>query len=207
MFHIVANLARACGFMLTVAAGGLVGGMVAGFIPLVIHEATAPQRAPDPAFVKNWVHGGWFVGASLFGMSGVVHYWRKWRTVPSAQSDDQQEPDEGDVDETPMRPVRSLPAKMALCAFGGALLGLFVGGSLLLVWFSLTYSPFSPDEWAESLSLERRRVGEPGPRSVVTTDHPVALYLFSGPIVLGALVGLVAAMFPQMKVTVEDRGG
>jgi hypothetical protein len=66
-----------------------------------------------------------------------------------------------------------------------------LGGSFLLLWLSLVYSPFSPAGWASSVSGERMRIDHSSIYKawVMTTNHPVALYAFGGPIVLGAVAG------------------
>jgi hypothetical protein len=75
----------------------------------------------------------------------------------------------------------------------GGFLGLMLGGSLLLLWFSLAYSPFAPGSWASTITVETIGHDTARPRKrVLTTDHPVALYAFGGPIVFGAVVGAVA---------------
>jgi hypothetical protein len=66
-----------------------------------------------------------------------------------------------------------------------------LGGSFLLLWFSITYSPFAPREWVSSVSVERRRVDRAYEEPLLTTDHPVALFAFFGPVALAAAGGAV----------------
>jgi hypothetical protein len=76
---------------------------------------------------------------------------------------------------------------MGVGAAGGALLGLLLGGNLLLLWFSVAYSPFAPGGWASSISTEEVRTNSSIlERSVAATSHSAALYALFGPIVVGA---------------------
>lgn len=78
------------------------------------------------------------------------------------------------------------------CGFMGAILGMLMGASFLLLWFSITYSPFAPPEWVSSVSVEKRnRSAGERRESGFATDHPVALIAFGAPIALGATAGAV----------------
>jgi hypothetical protein len=206
MSRYVVMLARAYGYLLGIAAGGFIGGMFAGFIPVCIEIATSPQERPDSSFYKNWVHGGWWVGAGLFAAAAIVHWWRK--PLKSTQAAEGQlehspEPDEED-EEFVTRPIKSRTVTIGLFGLCGAFLGLFFGGSLMLLWFSLTLSPFGPESWNASLSLTDLSVNQSRPRHAMATNHPFALYAFFGPIVLGAIAGAVMGTFPKATAFTVD---
>ena len=81
-------------------------------------------------------------------------------------------------------------ASAAWGGFFGALLGAALGATFILLWFSLTYSPFAPQDWVSSVSVERQHVGTSRREvPVTTTDHPVALLVFGLPVALGAIGG------------------
>ncbi len=205
MSRFVIMLARAYAYLLGVATGGLLGANFAGFVPVCIEFATSPQKRPDASFYNNWVHGGWWVGVGLFTAAAIMHWWRKPQKTtkaPEEQREDCPEPNE----ELVKRPIKSRLATIGLFGLCGGFLGMLFGGSLLVLWLSLTYSPFGPETWTESLRVERRSVSEGLPRAVVSTDHPTALYAFCGPIVLGALAGGVMGTFPKAKAYTVDRG-
>lgn len=103
-----------------------------------------------------------------------------------------------------------MPAKVFSSAamFGllGAFLGVSLGGSLLLIWFSLSMSPWPPAGWLESVSIKFADLSSADQSAVrgslqrnggMTTSHPVAIYCFLGPVVLlgtlGVFIGGVGA--------------
>jgi hypothetical protein len=78
------------------------------------------------------------------------------------------------------------------------------GGSLMLLWFSLTLSPFGPESWNASLSLTDLSVNQSRHRHAMATNHPIAFYAFFGPIVLGAIAGAVMGTFPKATAYTVD---
>ena len=83
-------------------------------------------------------------------------------------------------------------ASTALGGLGGALLGGMLGGTFLLLWFSIAYSPFAPRLWVSSLTVERQRAGSSVRIEPVTaTNHPTAQIAFGAPLLLGAITGAV----------------
>jgi hypothetical protein len=187
-------LAKGYYFLLSVAAGGFVGANLAG----VVRGAWTfnAQHAPDPAITRAWMHGGWIVGAALFFAAGVAHHLRSGLSGRSEA--------DGGKDGTRTRKkvkeamsssfnvtINGRPAgilgSIGVGAAGGALLGLLLGGNLLLLWFSVAYSPFAPGGWASSISTEQIHIDSSvRERPVAATSHPVALYALFGPIVIGA---------------------
>ena len=191
--------------LLTVAAGGLVGANVAGFVPAIGEFAANAPRAPDPKFVRSWVHGGWTVGAVLFFAGAVGQALRSGRKghdaverTAAARATQRSRPAPGRPKARDFRVTIGSRRCGILGSAGvgglvGGFLGLMLGASLLLLWFSLAYSPFAPGGWASTVSLETIGHGTARPRKrALSTDHPVALYAFGGPIALGAFGGAVA---------------
>ena len=193
LLHLGGLLLKGYRLLLTVAAGGFVGANISGLMFGMMQFASNAQRAPDLVMLRWWTHGGWVVGAGLFlvGEIARILHSSKGKVKVRRRSRNKQ--------------TRSLPSGFSstigsrpcgiLGSFGvgsliGGFLGLMLGGSFLLLWFSLTYSPFAPSGWASSISAETIGPNPSDPKSMaLTTNHPVALYVFSVPIVLGATAG------------------
>ncbi|HEY3392203.1 MAG TPA: hypothetical protein VGK58_05830 [Lacipirellulaceae bacterium] len=83
----------------------------------------------------------------------------------------------------------------------GAILGFFLGGALFMCWFSLAMSPLAPADWSGSLEVKARPHIERRPRRehergpVITSDHPLPMYLWFTPVLafgaLGAAAGTI----------------
>jgi hypothetical protein len=181
------------GILLALAAGGLAFANIFGIVAGIFQFGT--ERAPDAAVLQTWVHRGWIfgVGVALFGVvMKRLQKLRKQRTRTGEKPEDKPLQQETSQQETPKGRRHGLLASMAWGGFGGALLGGMLGATFILLWFSLTYSPFAPQEWVSSVSVERQRTGASGREEpVLTTDHPVAAYAFGIPLVLGGIAGAV----------------
>lgn len=181
------------GVLLTLAAGGFVCANLAGFFRGVIQFAMTygDQKAPDPTVVQTWTHAGWVFGVGIALLGAIVKF-RKSRKKRSRKPQDHTEQDANALQKSEKGRRLGPVASSALGSLGGGLLGGIIGGTLIMLWFSLTYSPFAPHEWVSSVSVERRRTGVSGRKELVhTTDHPVALYAFGVPLVLGGIAGAV----------------
>lgn len=201
--HLIRLVAAGWGLLLATAAGGFVGANFAGLVAGGIAFATAGQRAPDMQPVQWWMHCGWLVGAGLFLFSGIVHFAKKAWWPSAAQTEDRRHKRKlaawskrkrhrtssnrfrVTVDGRPCGVLGSI----IVGSLGGALLGMMLGGSLLLLWFSITYSPFAPRDWVESVELKEQHVDGTRSRRVASTSHPVAMYAFFGPLAVGAAGG------------------
>jgi hypothetical protein len=174
--------------LLTVAAGGLVGANAAAFVPAIAEFFFNPEgRATQPATYLHWMHGGWLIGAA-FAVLGA--FMRRRRSADRLHSQQQHRRAGHTSAETAHSP-RGLLASAGVGAFCCGLLGAMLGGSFLLLWFSLAYSPFSPG-WEKSLALKPNGLSGGVRRHWAhTTSHPVALLAFFGPIALGAASGAV----------------
>lgn len=155
-----------------------------------------------------WIHAGWYAGTALAFIGAVTGNLRfhsgptpvfvpqRKRREPIAQEASNTVPataEASDLDATRKSPRRTNVWKSALM-FGlvGGFLGAFLGGSLLMFWFSLAYSPYAPTGWASTVEVKRERISptQPG-RQAHTTSHPVALYLCVTPAVVGGVAGII----------------
>lgn len=186
--RILGSLAKVYGALLTLAAGGLIIAKLSAFA--VAAAQIGLQSDFDADRLRRWMHGGWLLGVGLACIA-IVTTWKKAKAARAAASDKGQTPRRRRWTKRRGRRM-GWAASLLFGGLGGALLGGMLGGSFLLLWFSITYSPFAPQEWVASVSVERERLG-PSPRRepVTSTDHPVALIAFFGPLALGAGAGAI----------------
>lgn len=172
--------------LLTAAAGGFVGANFAVFVPVIAEFFFNPSgRATQPATYLRWTHAGWVVGAALALVGSILQRRR------SAQRTSRNEHHSATSAE-PVTTPRGVLASAGVGSLCCGLLGAMLGGSFLLLWFSLAYSPFSPN-WDRTIAVERDRTFPQGRGGhwVHTTTNPIALGLFFGPSVAGAASGAV----------------
>lgn len=213
--RILSWVAKGYGLLLTVAGGGFVGANLAGLVPMVIQFGFSSERALNPLFMLAWMHGGWIVGALVFGGAAVARYLRQRPgDEPSRVSMTGRRARRWSRSQRSSLRVYSNGRPLGI--FGsagvggliGGFLGLMLGGSFLLLWFSITYSPLAPTAWISSLSLERQPIRSAGRKEpVVTTDNPVALYAFFGPIALGAATGVLLCGIGTAVEELKSRRG
>ena len=188
----IGRLATGYGMLLCLAAGGLVFANFFGFFVGLFEFGTGNRS--DPSILQAWTHRGWIFGV-CFALLSIVMKKRKGTKKQASQS-------RGDLQEQsePRQKSRRTPrtarrygflASTALGGLGGALLGGMLGGTFILLWFSMTYSPFAPQAWVSSVSMERERLGSARRTPVASTDHPVALIAFGAPLALGTVAGAV----------------
>jgi hypothetical protein len=195
-------LIQSYGLLLAVAFGGFLGANLAGFVPGIgEHFFNTEGRATPPEIYRRWIHGGWLVGAGLALVAGLLAARRRQAAIRPGDDDRRRK-----RRESRLRGYSS-PRTVLGAAVGGAvgfgLLGAMLGGTFLLLWFSLAYSPFSPAEWGSSVAVETERMaprsrGVPRRSVVHATEHPVALYLFLGPTLLGLVGGTLLAGVGKM---------
>jgi hypothetical protein len=199
-------LVQGYGLLVSVACGGFLGANLAAFAPAINEFFIHPQsRATPPEIYRRWIHGGWLVGAGFAFVASLLEARRRH----SGRRPAKRKPDNQSSLQSDHHP-RSLPGAAALGAAGGGLLGAMLGGTLLLLWFSLAYSPFSPAEWGSSVTLETNRMiprssGSPRGWAVHTTNHPVALYLFLVPTLAGAASGALLAGVGKIVEKIKRR--
>lgn len=185
-------LVKGYALLLAVAVGGFLGANVAGLVAGVSRSFLDPDGRPVRAEdILAWSHWGWLIGAGLALVGGILQArrsglrkedeelrrprrWARLRSYPSP---------------------RGVLVSAALGGVGLGLLGAMLGGTFLMLWFSLAYSPFAP-AWRSAVTVERdrtmaRRRGEPRSQYFHETRHPVALYAFWGPAILGAAAGVL----------------
>jgi hypothetical protein len=171
--------------LLTVAVGGFVGANFAVFVPVIAEIFFNPSgRATQPATYLRWIHAGWLVGAAFALVGSVL---QRRRSMQRKSRTEHHSATSAEAVTTP-RGVLASAGVGALCC---GLLGAMLGGSFLLLWFSLAYSPFSPN-WDRTIAVERDRTfPQRSGHWVHTTTNPIALGLFFGPMVAGAASGAV----------------
>lgn len=192
---------RIYGILFITAVGGFIGANFLGIVGSLffIPENTAVHAMP-------WVHGGWYAG-TLLAFAGAVTGNVRFANGASLRIRDNLEAttrnnsrgsrqrETGDRERTV---TNKLPSSSSAGVLGGmfwmgllgGFLGIMLGGSLLMFWFSLSYSPYAPAGWGSSVSIAK----DPIPGSVISrhshqTNHPVALKLLYLPALTGAVIG------------------
>jgi hypothetical protein len=180
-------LVKGYSLLLILAVGGFIGANVAGCIPTLGEFFVNPEgRATPRGTVLRWVHGGWLLGAGG-ALAVAIVSWR-WSSTRKGNEEEQRKLRQARPWDFPE--PRGVLASAGVGAVCCGLLGALLGGTFLMLWFSLAYSPFSPD-WDRTVAVERDRAYPRSRRGrqVHTTRHPVALYAFFAPTVLGAMSG------------------
>lgn len=177
---------------MTLAAGGLAFANIFGFAATAM--SFGGESASDTAPVRTTMHIGWVFGVfiALFGAIMQRRSQRRKRTTTETGDDVKHEDEIKRPTPEPQAPRRrrGFLISAAWGGFFGGLLGTWIGASLILLWFSLTYSPFAPQDWVASVSVEHQRVGTSARKEpVAVSDHPVALYAFGLPLAIGVFGG------------------
>lgn len=198
LFRLLVLIAKGYALLLSLAAGGLIFANLFGVIVTLFQVGGASlagsERAPDPTVATTWIHAGWCVGVVVAAIGGAIAFW-KYRQQKMVQPEKlqtesvQPQPDLGESKKQCRRHGRL--ASMGYGGLLGAFLGGMLGGTFILIWFSLTYSPFAPQKWVASVSVERQRTSTALEEPIATTDHPVALWAFAAPLAFGAAAGAV----------------
>jgi hypothetical protein len=193
-------LAKSYTVLLTVAIGGFLGanlaGVVFGWADMLFLNPKG--KATPPEVSERWMHGGWLVGGGGALVGCIVHGLRSRKRSPV---NDQQQDRGWRVPAYPSSRSVLASAGVGVVVFG--ILGMMLGGSFLILWFSLAYSPL-PTGWGSSVTLERDWMvtqprGLPLHPLLHTTHNPVALYAFLGPIVLGVVIGAAFGVLCALK--------
>lgn len=190
---------RAYAILLLTALGGLLVAQAAGLLAPVLMDG---ENKSDQ--VRLWVHGAWVCG-SLVAFAGAVS--GKFRflggepgrfrglgrpSAPGADLPGATDRTSGSSTDAPSGKRSSVLGAAGFFGFIGGACGAVLGCSLLLVWFSLTYSPFARTSWVASTRVEKERVDPSRQETpVMKTDHPVALYLVGIPAGMGLLAGIL----------------
>lgn len=183
--------------LMGVALGGLVGANLAGFCAgLILDLASDVSHASSIEPHAWWRHAGWIVGAGIGLIATMLQMRRLAKRHPNKPTDPLVAPAKPATKKTGRPATRNAHSKpsgilsaVGFFAFFGGIMGSMVGGSLLLLWFSLTYSPWAPADWQSSVSTGTRRNSAGIQKSVITSDNAVAIYAFCIPFGLGVVGG------------------
>jgi hypothetical protein len=191
--------AKVYGILWMTALGGFLGANLAGVIGTSFF---VPEN--KVVHVQPWIHGGWYTG-TLLALGGAIagklrmqsgsgFSFRKQNEDPEGRQSDEKPLEASATQENAEETSKQSSVLSAAGGLGliGGFVGMFFGCSLLVFWFSVASSPFSPDGWASSVEVKRDRVNSSQiARPVSQTDHPVALYIVVVPAIIGLTTGVV----------------
>lgn len=174
------------GFLLTCAAGGIAG---ANIFPILGHAVnTAADLGWSAQQLKLVGHGGWVLGVVAAGVGAAIKWWKaKPRLISKSAT--------AAESEHPKGKKHGVFGSMAWAGAIGSLLGMMLGLTFVLFWFSITYSPFAPRSWVESVRTVEHRRPDGRREHGITSNHPVLWYAFGIPVGLGAATGTVLGAF------------
>jgi hypothetical protein len=204
LFEIALAVAQ---YVFAILMVGLIGGMLGSFVDFGL------------AFLKPDLVGsgrtvGWFVFACLAAFGVPIGWFRPEGSPFSLASPRKQRrrlagfrngasPNSAKrkslKEEVQIRKVSDVAGAVAVWGVAGAALGLALGISLGMCWFSISFSPFAPTGWTESISVETednfsRPEHERG-RSYMTSSDPVLIGLVLYPIPILAVLGASGGCF------------
>lgn len=190
------RIALGYGILFTLAGAGLA---FANIVGVLAHAFLFRAEQPaDPSVLKMWMHGGWFFGVGIGLLPMIVKKIKMSKDQVSRETlnrDHQENDTPPETQESPGKMTEErrhgLLGSLAWGGFFGTILGAILGASFVVLWFSLIYSPFAPDRWASTVAVERQQLPSGRKETVLTTDHPVALYAFGIPLMLGCVAGVV----------------
>lgn len=198
LFRLLVLIAKAYAFLISLAAGGLIFANLFGVVVVLFQVGGASlagsERAPDPTVATTWIHTGWCVGVVMAAIGGAITFWKNRQRKQAQTEKFQSEAEEQKPELAENKKQGRRHGTLGSIGYGGlfgAFLGGMLGGTFMLIWFSLTFSPFAPQQWVESVSVERQRTGTAREEPVATTNHPVAIWAFAIPLTLGAAAGAV----------------
>src|SRR5262245_18377683 len=181
LFFAVVSVCKACWYVITILLAALLFAWIGSAVDAVVGYLWG-KRWPNPLAQ----HIGWLVGAVLAAIGqplGWVSASLGKTTTLRQSREDLTETKPADEDPPPERGSILLGLKHGLVdGVIGLAIGVTLGGIFLLTWFSLALSPFGPKGWAAALQI--------GP--VLSTNDPLALMLFLGPVAFLTLTGMLA---------------
>ncbi len=212
--------------LLKIAIVGIVGANLAGVVGMLI---AAENKAE---YVAPWVHGGWMVG-SLVGLVGVLtgklkFYGEGW--VPrrlggrdqveesfdaptkragnlegDRSGEEQSSASKMPTEESTEGKRSSVISSTLFFGFAGGFAGVVLGGTLLLFFFWIAYSPLASSTVAGSVEVVRERTTSHAlTQPVMKTKHPVAVWLVLAPTLLGVAVGGITGAIGAALGKVRD---
>ena len=181
--------------LLTMAVGGLFGANVFGFFALLVTFITSDRtHAPDTTITTWCAHGGWFIGVGVALLGSIMQ--RRKAAKSRSRHAEQHHTKQGWPAAKGRLESAGEPMGVLSSTFWGGLIGgiggFVLGMSFLLLFFSITYSPFSPKGWVSSVHVERPETGSTEEGYMMTTNHPVAIYAVFVPPALGVVSGGLA---------------
>ncbi|ODA35525.1 hypothetical protein [Planctopirus hydrillae] len=191
------------------AVGGILG---ANLVAIIGIQFFAVEN--QGIYVQPWADTGWYLGTAIFLFGAVTGQLRfiNGTSLGNHLSEAVQKSGAGAMtepsgdDDKAGRDRYGFFRGVLVCGFLGSLLGFFVGANLLIFWFSLAYSPFSPRTVASSVEVVRER--QPGTvfdRPVLRSNHPIALTLGLIPTACGALAGAATGGFISLRHSLKNR--
>ena len=192
----VVSVVKYYGILWTTAVGGILGAnavtMVAAFFS---DENKASQIQP-------WPHYGWYAGSALFLIAAIMGKLRFVNGAASSESSHDSSKPNDKPEETEDSPKKDsgVPGFLFACGLGGGFLGLLFGCSLMVFVFSWAYSPFSSEQVASSVTIDRELTGANSlHQPVMKTDSPIAAYVCLSPALIGVAGGIIAGSVIVLK--------
>jgi hypothetical protein len=198
MLIAIVRVGKACGYIVSIFIGAMIAALIAGYVTPFLpgHSAWTPRRVQDVA----WIAGALIMAIGLpLGWVRISTDRFRTGTNPAADAPAAAPP------AAPSPPDRTLAYTLRAALFMGmvgTIAGLIAGGTLAIVWLSISMGPLAPAEWMKSI-----RVAGGG----VSTSNPIPFALWFGTAgalaVLGFLFGLVAAPRGWLTVDLPKRSG
>ena len=192
IFEQVMNVGKLCVCIIVVFATAFIAALIGSFVDMLLQTAQIDLPGDWPVRYWMWI-GGAIIGAVGYPLGWITINGKKFSFSRNDENEEQEIESEISSTESKVElPAKVIPTAGFFCLVG-SFLGLFVGGSLLLVWFSLSMSPWPPEGWLESVSA--KAVDLSAPRGSLerdggmTTQNPIAIYCFVGPIAILGLLG------------------
>jgi hypothetical protein len=189
--RLLLSLVQVAKYVFLILLSGLVGAYAGTFIDALVQNTSGVAR-----------HWGWILGAAAaaigasfgwvsFGGDGKSR--RSIFALPMQRNRTSSKGARSGITFGRERPMGAFKAAAA-GGFLGLLAGGALGGTLLMVWFSIAMSPFAPTAWNRSVSLKQERpaqIHRERERTKLSTKNPVPLTLFFGSVAVLATAGVI----------------
>ncbi|HSG71427.1 MAG TPA: hypothetical protein VLA12_13485 [Planctomycetaceae bacterium] len=199
--------------LILVAVGDLVGANLAGVLGMILASENKAE------VIRPWTEWGWIIGTGLSVIGALTGRLRfingQLDRISARSSNDNVDSEQESIisvqnshsseSNTELKQTGFFSA-VAFFGFIGGLLGSILGGTFLLFWFSLAYSPIAPAGWAGDVKVEREvhLTGTNTRRSILKTDNAVAIRLFLVPALIGGAIGAVAGGVGSARGKIYD---
>jgi len=183
------------GFLLTIAAGGLICANIFGMLGHAVNILGKLELSR-----QHLMHGGWLLGVLAAGVGGAIKWWKtKPIVIPHKSSRSELEEPQGTR--------HGVLGSMFWCGVIGTVLGVMLGLSFVLLWFSVAYSPIAPESWVKSIKTVEHRRPNGRREHGVSSNHPMLWYAFGIPVGLGTVSGLACGAFVPVHSLDETGDG